>query len=46
MVKTQFKATVAICHLDNDKVLVNNKTKEQLSQLGTVFEASTPYTLY
>jgi len=44
MIKTQFNATVAICHLDNDIVLVNNKTKEQLSQLGTVFEASTPYT--
>lgn len=28
IIKTQFNNTVAVCHLDNDKVLVNNKIKE------------------
>jgi hypothetical protein len=38
--------TLAICHLDNDTVLVNKDTRDLLARRGTVFESSTPYTAH
>jgi len=46
MIKTQHRVNVAIVHLDNDNVLINHKTKAELSSAGTVFEPSTPYTAH
>jgi hypothetical protein len=46
MVKTQHGIDVEIVHLDNDNVLINTKTKNELAAKGTVFEASTPYTAH
>jgi hypothetical protein len=46
MVKTQHGVDVEIVHLDNDNVLINTKTKNELAAKGTVFEASTPYTAH
>lgn len=46
MVKTQYHATVAIYHLDNDLTLINRETRQQLHDDGAKFEPSTPYTAH
>jgi transposase InsO family protein len=43
-IKTQFGATVATYHLDNDKAMINTDTKELLRQEGAIFRTSTPHT--
>ena len=46
MIKTQHRVNVAIIYLDNNNVLINHKTKAELSSASTVFELSTLYTAY
>jgi len=46
MIKTRYRVNIAIVHLDNDNVLINYKTKAELSSPGTVFEPYTPYTAH
>jgi hypothetical protein len=43
MVKVQHGVNVAIVHVDNDTVLINQATKTDLAMVGTVFEPSTTY---
>jgi hypothetical protein len=45
-VRTQYGATVAIYHLDNDLKLINRTSIETMKRSGTVFRTSTPYTAH
>ena len=44
--KTQYKVTVAVIHVDNDTVLVNQRTRAEFSRRSTVLELSTPRTAH
>jgi hypothetical protein len=46
MVKVQHSVNVAIVHVDNDTVLINQATKTDLAMVSTVFEPSTTYTAH
>jgi hypothetical protein len=46
MIKVQHDVNVAIVHVDNDTVLINQATKTNLAIVGTVFEPSTAYTAH
>jgi hypothetical protein len=46
MVEVQHGVNVAIVHVDNDTVLINQATKTDLAMVGTVFEPSTTYTAH
>jgi hypothetical protein len=46
MVKVQHGVNVAIVHVDNDTLLINQATKIDFAMVGTVFEPSTTYTAH